>query len=168
MSHVSLSDQIKLIENSRISRVKTTIFYQTILSTGLGRNVNPSAEKLHSRACCLSLTVSWTQPAVLPLFNLLFPIYFLHLCSNQTVVSLWIWKGKIKSRPNSIVTSDSCPRKQNVFLNWALTLDSHASCTTCSVLVVVDSSYKKHNIFIFKTVFINKGSMTAGPEVFLS
>lgn len=81
---------------------------------------------------------------------------------------LWIWKGKTKSRPNSFVSSDSCPKKQNVFLNWALTPDSHASCTSCSVLVVVDTSYKKHNIFIFKTVLIYKTSMTAGPDIFLS
>lgn len=168
MSHNSVSEEIEVFEVSRISRVKKTIFYQTIFWTGLGRNVNLSAENPHSRACCLSLTVSWTQPTVLLLFNLLFPIYFFHLCSNQTIVSLWIWKGKIKSRPNSVVMSDSCPRNQNVFLNWALTLDSHASCTSCSVLIVVDSSYKKHNIFIFKTVLINQASMTAGPDIFLS
>lgn len=157
-----------MFDVSRIKRVKKTIFYQTILSTGLGRNVSLSAEKPHSKACCFSLTASRTQSTVLLVINLPFPTYFLHLCSNQTVVSLWIWKGKIKSRPNSVVTSDSCPRKQNVFLNWALTLDSHASCTSCSVLVVVDSSYKKHNIFIFKTVLINQASMTAGPDIFLS
>lgn len=52
----------------------------------------------------------------------------------------WMWKGKIKSRPSSVVTSDSGPRKQNLFLNLTFTLASHASCTSCSVLVVVDSS----------------------------
>lgn len=122
-----------------------------------------SDEKPHSREWCFSLMI-WTELTVLLFFSLLLPIYFLHLCSNQTVVSLWMWRGKIKSRPNSVVTSDSRPRKQNLLLNLTFTLASHTSCTSCSVLVVVDSSYKKHNIFIFKIVLINNTSMTAGLD----
>lgn len=79
-----------------------------------------------------------------------------------------MWKEKIKSRANSVVTSDTGPRKQNLFLNVTFPLASHVSCTSCSVLVVVDSSYKKHNIFVFKIALINNPSMTAGPDLSLS
>lgn len=156
---------MKVFEVSRISRVKKTIFYQTTLSTGLKWNVSWKTPQ-QSMVFLIDDIINRTHSAAALFFT------FPHLFSPPVFQpDSWFSvnvERKIKSRPNSVVTSDSRPRKENFFLNLIFTLASHARCTSCSVLVVVDSSYKKHNIFICKIVLINNTSMTAGPNIFLS